>query len=115
MHSIPEPHLLPPVHWQTNEVQTPAGVPEADVIDTSTNSPAVTATEPVDVQLEFGLTWQLSAEFDIDPGVPTRNVTVIVPDCCEYTLSCVAVQPCGTHASTAPELSVSAAFGEFTA
>ena len=64
------------------------------------NCPAVIVTEAVDVLLEFGLTVTASAEFAIDPGVPTRNVTVIVFDCCEYTLSCDAEHPLGTHAST---------------
>jgi hypothetical protein len=54
----------------------------------------------VAVQLELVLTLHASVEFDIDPGVPTRSVTVIVADCCEYTLSFDAVQPAGTHAST---------------
>ncbi len=102
------------LYWHCNPVQTPAAVPDADAIVMSTNCPAVTVTDPVDVQLEFVLTEQLSAVFAIDPGVPTRSVTVIVADCCEYTLSCVAVHPSGTHASTlAP--SDALAFGEFTA
>jgi hypothetical protein len=61
-----------------------------------------------------------SVDAAIAPGTPVRNVTVIVFDCCEYTLNCVAVHPAGTHTSTpfvTPEFSVSAVleFGEFTA
>jgi hypothetical protein len=62
-------------------------VPEADVIVKSTNCPAVTVTEPVDVQLIFVLTEQLSAVFAIELGVPARRVTVMFADCCEYTLN----------------------------
>ena len=62
------------------------------------NCPAAIVTDPVAVLLELGLTVTASAEFAI--GVPTRSVTVMVFDCCEYTLSCEAVQPFGTHAST---------------
>jgi hypothetical protein len=105
---------IPCSYWHCNAVHTPADVPDGDVIVTSTNCPAVTVTEPVEVQLEFVLTEQLSAVFAIELGVPTRSVTVIVADCCEYTLNCVAVHPCGTQASTAA-VSVSLAFGEFTA
>jgi hypothetical protein len=106
--------LLLGVHWHCNDVQTPAGVPDADVIVKSRKSPAATVTEPFDVQLELVLTEQLSAVPAIDPGVPMRSVTVIVADCCEYTLSCVAVHPNGTQASTDAD-SDALAFGEFTA
>jgi hypothetical protein len=66
------------------------------------------------VQLPFVAGKQLSAVFCIAPGVPSRNVTVIAPDCCEYTFSSVAVHPSGTHASTDPLASVALASGVFT-
>jgi hypothetical protein len=60
-----------------------------------------------------------SVEGTIAVGVPVRSVTVIVFDCCEYTLNCVAVHPSGTHASTpvveVVPVSFVFAFDEFTA
>ena len=47
------------------------------------------------------------------PGVPSRSVTVIVLDCREKTLNCVAEQPAGTHVST-ESVSVAAEFALFT-
>jgi len=71
------------------------------------------------VQLPFVKGEHASAEFAIAPGSPTRSVTLIVFDCCEYTLNCVAVHPNGTQASTpvvaVVPVSFVLAFGEFTA
>jgi hypothetical protein len=82
------------------------------------NCPAATTTEPVAVQLLFDVTEHTSVEGTIVPGAPVRNVTVIMLDCCEYTLNCDAVQPNGTHASTpvvaVVPVSLVLAFGEFT-
>jgi hypothetical protein len=49
---------------------------------------------------EPGFGEQASAVSAIFPGVPCRNVTVIVFDCRENTLNCVAEQPEGTHVNT---------------
>jgi hypothetical protein len=49
----------------------------------------------------------------IFPGVPCRSVTVIVLDCREKTLNCVAEQPAGTQVST-ESVSVAAEFALFT-
>jgi len=103
------------LYWHCSEVQTPAVVPDAALTSRSIKSPAGIGTAPLTVQLPFVAGEQLSAVFAIDPGVPNRNVTVITPDCCEYTSSSVAVHPSGTHAITAPSASVGLAFGEFTA
>jgi hypothetical protein len=46
-------------------------------------------------------------------GVPCRSVTLIVPDCRENTLNCVAEQPAGTHVSTESP-SLAAEFALFT-
>jgi hypothetical protein len=67
------------------------------------------------LQLPFVAGEQLNAESCNAPANPERNVTVIAPDCCEYTSSSVAVHPSGTHASTDPDVSAILAFGEFTA
>ena len=71
--------------------------------------------DPSTLQLPFVAGEQLNAVSCSDPAAPARNVTVIAPDCCEYTSSSVAVHPCGTHASTDPDVSAMFAFGEFTA
>jgi hypothetical protein len=65
------------------------------------NCPAATTTEPVARQLLFVATEEhTSVDGTIKPGAPVRSVTVIVPDCSEYTFNCVAVQPSGTQART---------------
>jgi hypothetical protein len=107
---VPTPRL----YWHVTAVHTPARLPDADPTLRSTNCPAAIATDPVDVQLEFVATEQARAVLAIAPGVPERSVTVIVADCCEYTLNCVAVHPAGTHASTDAD-SFALALGEFTA
>ena len=71
--------------------------------------PAGTATVPVAAHWLLVETEQESADAVIDPGIPVRSVTVMVPDCCEYTDSVVAVHPAGTQVSTAG-VSVSAPF-----
>jgi len=76
--------------------------------------PAGIATAPLTAQLPFVAGEQLSVVFAIAPGVPARNVTVIAPDCCEYTSSSVAMHACGTHASTEPLVSVALDSGELT-
>jgi hypothetical protein len=68
----------------------------------------------VAVQLPLVATEHVKAVFSIAVGVPARSVTVMVADCCEYTVNCVAVHPAGIHASTGA-VSVALAFGEFTA
>jgi hypothetical protein len=47
----------------------------------SIKPPAGTVTEPVAVHSPPLIAEQESAEFVIEPGVPVRNVTVIVFDC----------------------------------
>jgi hypothetical protein len=80
----------------------------------STNSPGPTVTFPVAVQADPGATDEhAKAVSAILPGVPCRNVTVIVLDCREKTLNCVAEQPAGTHVST-ESVSVAAEFALFT-
>jgi hypothetical protein len=102
------------LYWHCTAVHTPAAAPDADVKLISTKLPAAIVTDAVDVQLEFVLTWHASSVLVIAPGVPDRSVTVMVADCCEYTVNCVAVHPAGTHAST-EAVSDALALGEFTA
>ena len=85
---------------QLNAVQTPAAVPPSPVTLKSTKLPAATGTLPVAVQLAPVDTVQASSVLTMLPGVPCRNVTVIVLACSENTVSVVAVQPEGTHVST---------------
>jgi hypothetical protein len=67
----------------------------------STNSPAPTVTFPVAVQADPDATDKhAKAVSAILPGIPCRSVTVIVLDCREKTLNCVAEQPAGTHVNT---------------
>jgi hypothetical protein len=87
-------------YWHCNAVQTAAELPEAEAMLRSMNPPAGIVTEPVAVQLKFVATEHDNDVVPIELGVPERNVTVIVADCCEYTLRLVAVHPCGTHAIT---------------
>jgi hypothetical protein len=96
-----------------NAVHTPAAVPLAPVTLRSTNSPAPTVTFPVAVQAAPGATEHVRAVSAILPGVPCRNVTLIVLDCREKTLNCVAEQPAGTHVTT-ESVSVAAEFALFT-
>jgi hypothetical protein len=83
-----------------SDIQTPALVPLAPLTLISTKFPAGTAIVPVTVQADAE-----DAEHDIVvsaicPGVPSRNVTLIVFDCCENTLKLVAVHPAGIHVNT---------------
>jgi hypothetical protein len=82
-------------------VQTPAPVPLAPLTLISTKFPAATATLPVAVQLPPEATEQANPESAMLPGTPCRSVTLIVFDCCENTVSRVAVQPAGTQVNTA--------------
>jgi len=100
-------------YWHCSEVQTPAALDDEPVIPRSIKFPAGIVIALVDVHFPFVAREQLSDELCIAPIVPTRNVTVIVPDCCEYTSSSVAVHPSGTHAST-EVVSVRLPVGEFT-
>lgn len=77
------------------------------------NCPALTATVPVAVHCPLEVT-QLSDDAAIDPGTPTRSVTVMLLDCREYTLKLLTVHAAGTHDNTL-SASVEDAFGEFTA
>jgi hypothetical protein len=78
------------------------------------NSPAAIVTEPVATQLPFVAGEHTSAVSLSDVGdAPARSVTFTDPLCCEYTFSCVAVHPSGTHDTTAA-VSVAAAFGVVT-
>jgi hypothetical protein len=64
-------------------VHTAAAVPLDPLIPRSTKPPAGTVMLPEAVQLPPVAVEQASVVFDIVPGVPVRNVTVIVPDCWE--------------------------------
>lgn len=66
---------------QLTAVQTPTAFESGWLIPMSTNCPAAIATEPAAEQLCPVLTWHVSAESAIEPGVPTRSVTVIVAPC----------------------------------
>jgi hypothetical protein len=101
-------------YWHCSDVHTPAAVPEAESNRKSIKLPAAIVTEPVAEQLPFVAGEQTSAVSVNDPAAPDRNVTLIDPDCCEYTSSFVAVHPVGTHVST-DAVSVKLAFGVFTA
>jgi hypothetical protein len=80
----------------------------------SINSPAPTVTFPVAVQADPDATDEhTKAVSAILFGVPCRSVTVIVLDCREKTLSCVAEQPAGTHVNT-ESVSVAAELELFT-
>jgi hypothetical protein len=96
-----------------NAIHTPAAVPLAPVTIRSTKFPAATATLPVAIQADPKVTEQAIAVSAIVVGVPCRNVTVIVFDCCENTLKFVAVQPAGTHVNT-DTASVGLVFPEFS-
>jgi len=98
----------------SNEVQTPAVVPDALSNLKSIKFPAGIETDPVAGQLPEVEGVQLKAVSAIELGVPVRSVTFTLPDCCEYTSNRVAVQPNGTHAST-DALSLMLPFGVFTA
>ena len=80
----------------------------------SINCPAVTGTEPDTLQLPLDAGEQVRAVLFNDPAVPTRKVTRIADDCCEYTSNRAAVQARGIHASTGA-VSVELLFGLFTA
>jgi len=82
---------------QASAVQTPAAVPLALVMLRSTKLPAATVTLPEMVQATPGDAVQTRAVSAMLPGVPVRNVTVMVLVCCEKTLSVVAVHPDGTQ------------------
>ncbi len=82
-------------------VQTPAPVPLAPLTLRSTKFPAAIATLPVLVQLPPEVTEQTKAVSAMLPGTPCLSVTLIIFDCCENTVSRVAVQPAGTHVNTA--------------
>ena len=68
---------------QVSAVHTPAGVLLAPLMLKSTKLPAETVTLPVSVHDEFVVAEQKSAVSAMLPGVPARNVTVIVCPCCE--------------------------------
>ena len=72
-------------------------------------------TDPSTLQLPFVTGEQLNAVSCSAPAAPARSVTVIAPDCCEYTSNSVAVHPCGTHANTDPDISNILDSVEFTA
>jgi hypothetical protein len=102
------PHQL-----QVSAIHIDEAVPLAPVTVKSTKFPAATATFPFSVQDPPGATVQTSEVFAILPGVPCRSVTVIVFDCREKTLNCVAEQPAGTHVST-ESVSLAAELALFT-
>jgi hypothetical protein len=83
-----------------NAIHTPTAVPLAPVTCRSTKFPAATATLPVARHADPGLTEQVIAVSAMVVGVPCRNVTLIVLDCCENTFKFVAIQPAGTHVNT---------------
>jgi hypothetical protein len=66
----------------------------------STKFPAAIVTFPVARHEDPEATEQVSVVSDRLPGVPWRSVTLIVFDCRENTLNCVAEQPAGTHVNT---------------
>ena len=88
---------------QARAIQIPGDEgPFAPVTLRSTKPPAGTTT-PETVHAAPGgpgATEQVSAVFTMLPGLPDRNVTVIVCACCEKTFSCVAVHPDGTQVRT---------------
>jgi hypothetical protein len=94
-------------------IHTPAGVPLVFATLKSTKFPAPTVTFPDTVHAAPGATKHTSAVSAILPGVPCRSVTLIVFDCRENTLSCVAEQPAGTHVNT-ESVSLAAEFSLFT-
>src|SRR5947209_14388203 len=98
---------------QPSAVHTPAAVPLAPDTLRSTNSPAPTVTLPVAVQAAPDAAEHVRAVSAILPGVPIRSITVMLFDCREKTLNCVAAHPAGTHVST-ESVSVAAAFALFT-
>src|SRR5438067_1930682 len=79
---------------------TPAAVPLALATSRTTNAPAPTVTLPVAVQAAPDSAEHVNAVSAILPGVPMRTVTVMVFDCREKALNCVAAHPAGTHVST---------------
>ena len=85
---------------QARAIHTLAADPLAPITLRSTNAPAATVTFPVAVQADPGATEQIRGVSDILPGVPCLSVTLIVFDCRENTLSCVAAQPAGTQVNT---------------
>ena len=102
-----------PNQLQANAIQTPAAVPLAPVTLKSTKFPAATVTFPDAVHAAPGATEHTNAVSAILPGVPCRSVTLIVFDCRENTLNCVAEQPAGTHVNTESD-SLAAEFALFT-
>lgn len=95
------------------DIQTLAVVPLAPVTLRSTKFPSGTTTDPVAEQEDPEAAEQTIPVSAKCPGVPCRSITVIVFDCCENTLSFVAVHPAGIHVSTGP-VSVAPTLALFT-